>query len=42
MALGLRSALEQLAVVGKTLSPFGAEVGVISLAATRTAPQVFG
>jgi hypothetical protein len=41
MALGLRSVLEQLASFDKTSSPFGAEVSGISLAATRTAPQVF-
>jgi hypothetical protein len=42
MALGLRSVLEQLAAVCETSSPFGAEVRGISLAATRTDPQVFG
>jgi hypothetical protein len=41
MALGLRSALEQLAVVAKTSSPFGAEFNHGGLAETRTAPQVF-
>jgi hypothetical protein len=40
MALGLRYALGQLALVGKTSSPFGAEVSGIGLAATRTDPQV--
>jgi hypothetical protein len=41
MALGLRSALEQLAAVGKTSSPFGAEVNDCNLVVTRTAAQVF-
>jgi hypothetical protein len=41
MALGLRSVLEQLAAFGKTSSLLGAEVSGISLAATRTATQVF-
>jgi hypothetical protein len=38
MALGLGSVLEQLASVGKTSSPFGAEVNDGELAAIRTAP----
>jgi hypothetical protein len=38
MALGLRNVLEQLAAVGITSSPLGAEVNDGNLAATRTAP----
>jgi hypothetical protein len=40
MAPGLRNVLEQLVAVGKTSSPFSAEVDDGKLAAIRTIPQV--